>query len=218
VLRGSKIGRGRALRWNGRALTSEIVRAEAEAAVLRAGGIPDGTIVAGGSQACDPHERGHGPLRGHELIILDLFPRDARSGFYGDLTRTVVRGCATEAQRRLWETVRGAQRMAIGRIKPRVKGASVHRAVQEFFAARGYATEKKGGRWTGFFHGTGHGLGLDLHEEPRLAATTFRVGQVFTVEPGLYYPGVGGARHEDVVAVTRTGAERLGRLDFPLEL
>jgi Xaa-Pro aminopeptidase len=218
VLRGSKIGRGRALRWNGRALTSEIVRAEAEAAVLRAGGIPDGTIVAGGGQACDPHERGHGPLRAHELIILDLFPRDARSGFYGDLTRTVVRGRATEAQRRLWETVRGAQRMAIGRIKPRVKGAAVHRAVQEFFAARGYATEKKGGRWTGFFHGTGHGLGLDLHEEPRLAATTFRVGQVFTVEPGLYYPGVGGARHEDVVAVTRTGAERLGRLDFPLEL
>jgi Xaa-Pro aminopeptidase len=198
VLRGSKIGRGRALRWNGRALTSEIVRAEAEAAVLRAGGIPDGTIVAGGGQACDPHERGHGPLRAHELIILDLFPRDARSGFYGDLTRTVVRGRATEAQRR--------------------KGAAVHRAVQEFFAARGYATEKKGGRWTGFFHGTGHGLGLDLHEEPRLAATTFRVGQVFTVEPGLYYPGVGGARHEDVVAVTRTGAERLGRLDFPLEL
>ena len=218
VLRASKIVRGGGLRWNGRVLTSEIVRAEAEAAVLRAGGIPAGTIVAGGSQACDPHERGHGPLRAHELIILDLFPREARSGFFGDLTRTVVRGRATEAQRRLWKTVRDAQRLAIGLIKPRAKGAAVHRAVQEFFAARGYPTEKKRGRWTGFFHGTGHGLGLDLHEEPRMAATTFRAGQVFTVEPGLYYPGLGGARHEDVVAVARTGCERLDRLDIPLEL
>jgi Xaa-Pro aminopeptidase len=218
VLRASKIVRGGGLRWNGRVLTSEIVRAEAEAAVLRAGGIPAGTIVAGGSQACDPHERGHGPLRAHELIILDLFPREARSGFFGDLTRTVVRGRATEAQRRLWKTVRDAQRLAIGLIKPRAKGVAVHRAVQEFFAARGYPTEKKRGRWTGFFHGTGPGLGLDLHEEPRMAATTFRAGQVFTVEPGLYYPGLGGARHEDVVAVTRTGCERLDRLDIPLEL
>jgi Xaa-Pro aminopeptidase len=218
VLRASKIGRGRLLRWSGKILTSEIVRAEADAAVLRAGGIPEGTIVAGGRQACDPHERGHGPLRAHELIILDIFPRDARSGFFGDLTRTVVRGRAGESQRRLYQTVRAAQREAIRLIKPRVKGVAVHRAVQEFFAARGYPTEKQGGRWTGFFHGTGHGLGLDLHEEPRLAATTFRTGQVFTVEPGLYYPGIGGARHEDVVAVTRTGCEPLSRLVVPCEL
>ena len=218
VLRASKIGPGRVLRWRGKILTSEIVRAEADAAVLRAGGIPEGTIVAGGRQACDPHERGHGPLRAHELIILDIFPRDARSGFFGDLTRTVVRGRADEAQRRLYQTVCAAQREAIRLIKPRAKGAAVHRAVQEFFAARGYRTEKKGGRWTGFFHGTGHGLGLDLHEEPRLAATTFRPGQVFTVEPGLYYPGVGGARHEDVVVVTRSGCEKLSRLRISFEL
>jgi Xaa-Pro aminopeptidase len=218
VLRASRIGRGGVLRWKGKVLTSEMVRAEADSAVLRAGGIPEGTIVAGGRQACDPHERGHGPLRAHELIILDIFPRAARSGFFGDLTRTVVRGRATDGQRRLWQTVCAAQRLAIRAIKPGVKGARVHREVQDFFAARGYATERRGGRWTGFFHGTGHGLGLDLHEEPRLAATTFRRGQVFTVEPGLYYPETGGARHEDVVAVTRTGCEKLSRLAVPLEL
>ena len=218
VLRAAKIGRGGSLRRNGRALTSEIVRAEADAAVLRAGGVPEGTIVAGGSQACDPHERGHGPLRAHELIILDIFPRCSRSGYFGDLTRTVVRGRASEAQRRLWDTVRAAQRLAIRGIKPGVPGLEVHRAVQEFFAARGYPTEQKRGRWTGFFHGTGHGLGLDLHEEPRLGATTFRAGQVFTVEPGLYYPGLGGARHEDVVAVTSSGCRQLSRLSIPLEL
>ena len=218
VLRAAKIGRGGTLRWSGRALTSEIVRAEADAAVLRAGGVPDGTIVAGGRQACDPHERGHGPLRAHELIILDIFPRCSRSGYFGDLTRTVVRGRASEEQRRLWDTVRAAQRLAIRGIKPGIPGRDVHRAVQEFFVSRGYPTEQKRGRWTGFFHGTGHGLGLDLHEEPRLATTTFRAGQVFTVEPGLYYPGIGGARHEDVVAVTRSGCELLYRLSIPLEL
>ncbi|MBU3665379.1 MAG: aminopeptidase P family protein [Chthoniobacterales bacterium] len=218
VLRAAGIGRNGILRWNGKTLTSEIVRAESDAAVLRAGGVPDGTIVAGGRQACDPHERGHGPLRAHELIILDIFPRDARSGFFGDITRTVVRGRASDAQRCMWETVRAAQRLAISMIKPSVRGAEVHDAVKRFFADRGYPTGRKRGRWTGFFHGTGHGLGLDLHEEPRLAATTFRTGQVFTVEPGLYYPETGGVRHEDVVAVTRAGCERLSRVAVPLEL
>jgi Xaa-Pro aminopeptidase len=218
VLRASKIGRGGLLKWNGKTLSSGIVRAEADAAVLRAGGVPDGTIVAGGAQACDPHERGHGPLRAHELIILDVFPRDARSGFFGDLTRTVVRGRASEEQRKMWQTVCDAQKLAIRAIKPRIKGAAVHKSVQDFFLSRGYRTEQKRGRWTGFFHGTGHGLGLDLHEEPRISATVFRPGQVFTVEPGLYYPGIGGARHEDVVVVTATGCRALNRLSVPLEL
>lgn len=218
VLAASAITKRGDLRWNGRALTSEILRAETDSAVLRSGGVPEGTIVAGGRQACDPHERGHGPLRAHELIIVDVFPRDARTGFFGDLTRTVVRGRATEAQRKLWQTVRAAQRLAIRQIAPGVRGATVHINVQDFFRSRGYATEQKRGRWTGYFHGTGHGLGLDLHEEPRLAATVFRRGQVFTVEPGLYYPEIGGARHEDVVAVTGKGAELLDRLNIPLEL
>lgn len=218
VLRAAKILRSGLLQWQGQPLTSEMVRAEADSTVLRAGGIPEGTIVAGGRQACDPHERGHGRLRAHELIILDIFPRDARSGYFGDLTRTVVRGRANEAQRQLWETVCAAQRRAIRAIKPRAKGAAVHKAVQEFFVARGYPTERRDGRWTGFFHGTGHGLGLDLHEEPRLGVTTFRPGQVFTVEPGLYYPEIGGARHEDVVTVTAGGCRLLSRLRVPLEL
>jgi Xaa-Pro aminopeptidase len=218
VLRAAKIGPGRKLRWAGNLLTSERLRAEIDCAVLRAGGVVEGTIVAGGRQACDPHERGRGPLRAHELIILDVFPRDARTGFFGDLTRTVVRGRATEAQRRLWQTVVEAQKLAIRAIKPGVAGADVHARVREFFDTRGYPTTQKNGRWTGFFHGTGHGLGLDLHEEPRIAATVFRPGQVFTVEPGLYFPQVGGARHEDMVEVTAGGTRMLSRLQVPLEL
>ncbi|HYY14719.1 MAG TPA: M24 family metallopeptidase, partial [Chthoniobacterales bacterium] len=88
VLRRSTVARDKKLRWSGKALTSEILRAEIDTAILRAGGTPANTIAAGGDQACDPHERGSGPLRANELIILDIFPRDPSSGYWGDLTRT----------------------------------------------------------------------------------------------------------------------------------
>src|SRR5256885_2222241 len=89
ILKASKPGAGKRLRWNGKTLSSEILRAEIDSAILRAGGIPAGTIVAGGDQACDPHERGYGPLYADSLIILDVFPRDAKTGYFGDMTRTV---------------------------------------------------------------------------------------------------------------------------------
>ena len=97
VLKRSRIIRGNKLRWSGRTLTSEILRAEIDTAILHAGGIPIGTIVAGGDQACDPHERGFGPLFANSLIILDVFPRDAKTGYFGDITRTVLRGRASDA-------------------------------------------------------------------------------------------------------------------------
>jgi len=215
VLRASRVS-GRNLVWATRKLTSEILRAEIDSAILRAGGLPANTIVAGGLQACDPHERGSGPLRPHELIILDIFPRDARTGYFGDMTRTVVRGRASEARRRLWETVQRGQRMAFNGMKPGASGLAVHESVKEFFAGEGYPTEQRDGRWVGFFHGTGHGLGLEIHEEPRFGRTTFHPGQILTVEPGLYWPGVGGCRIEDVALVTAGGVRKLSR--FPQEI
>ena len=169
-----------------------------------------------GELACDPHERGSGPLFANQLIILDIFPRDARSGYFGDLTRTVVRGTANEAQRRLWETCLTGQERAFQALKPGASGSEIHEDVKAFFAGSGYPTEIKDGRWQGFFHGTGHGLGLEIHEEPRFAAATFRPGQVFTVEPGIYWPGVGGVRHEDVVVITAKGHRPIS--NFPKQL
>jgi Xaa-Pro aminopeptidase len=217
VLRAAKIS-GRNLVWAGKKLTSEILRAEIDSAILRAGGIPANTIVAGGLQACDPHERGSGPLRPHELIILDIFPRDAKSGYYGDMTRTVVRGRASEAQRRLWETVQTGQQMVFKAMKPGVHGLAVHESVKAWFAAEGYPTGQKKGRWVGFFHGTGHGLGLEIHEEPRFGATTFKPGQILTVEPGIYWPGVGGCRIEDVALITEKGYRKLSRFVQEIEV
>jgi len=215
VLRASRIS-GRKLVWARSQLTSEILRTEIDSAILRAGGAPANTIVAGGLQACDPHERGSGPLRPHELIILDIFPRDAKTGYFGDMTRTIVRGRAGDAQRRLWRTVQKGQRMAFRGMKPGASGATLHEDIKTFFAREGYPTEQRDGRWVGFFHGTGHGLGLEIHEEPRFGRTTFKSGQVITVEPGIYWPGVGGCRLEDVALITPGGYRKLSR--FPQEI
>ena len=218
VLAASKAGPGKKLRWAGRTLTSEILRAEIDSAILRAGGLPANTIVAGGDQACDPHERGFGPLKANSLIILDIFPRDALTGYFGDMTRTVVRGRASDAQRRLWETVREGQALALKKMKPGVDGLKLHTEVTQLFTDRGYPTEVRDGRQVGFFHGTGHGLGLEIHEFPRFQKTVFKPGQVLTVEPGLYYPGIGGARVEDVVVVTKGGTRMLSRFEKRLEI
>ncbi len=193
--------------WKGKTLTSELLRAEIDSAVLRAGGVPTGTIVAGGDQACDPHERGHGPLYADSLIILDVFPRDAKTGYFGDMTRTVLRGRASEAQRKLWETVKAGQALALKRVKAGVDGMTIHKAIQEFFASRGFTTGVRNGRRVGFFHGTGHGLGLEIHEHPRLQKVVLKDRQVLTVEPGLYYPGVGGARRKTWSSSRRQVAE-----------
>ncbi len=218
VLAGSTISRGKKLRWSGRTLTSELLRAEIDTAILHAGGLPNGTIVAGGDQACDPHERGHGPLKANSLIIIDIFPRAAASGYYGDLTRTVVRGRASDERRRLWETVNEGQALALKKMKPGVDGLKLHKEVKQFFTDRGFPTELRDGRQTGFFHGTGHGLGLEIHEHPRFQKTVFKIGQVLTVEPGLYYPGIGGVRTEDVVAITKSGIRMLSRFENQLEV
>ena len=218
ILKVSNPGTGKRLYWGGKTLTSEMLRAEIDSAILRAGGIPTGTIVAGGDQGCDPHERGFGPLYANSLIILDVFPRDAKTGYFGDMTRTVLRGRASDAQRKLWETVKAGQALALKKIKAGVNGITIHKAIQKFFAERGFPTEVRKGRRVGFFHGTGHGLGLEIHEHPRLQKVTLKNRQVLTVEPGLYYPGLGGVRQEDVVVVTKSGCCVLSRFPKRLEM
>jgi Xaa-Pro aminopeptidase len=218
VLRASEIKPGRKLFWGGKRLTSELLRAEIDCAILRASGIPMNTIVAGGDQACDPHNRGSGPLAANSLIILDVFPRAADTGYYGDITRTVLRGKASDAQRRLWHTVLEGQEYALKKIRPGVSGHQLQKEVSDLFADRGFSTEIREGRWTGFFHGLGHGLGLEIHESPRIAATEFKTDQVFTVEPGLYLPNIGGVRHEDDGVVTKTGFRVLSKFPKVLEL
>lgn len=219
VLKASRI-RGRTLVNGGKVLTSERLRFAIEVAILEQGGEARDTIVAGGDQACDPHERGSGPLRPGELIIIDIFPRVTRSGYHGDMTRTYLKGRATDAQRDLCTAVRNAQKAALKLIRTDVDGKAVHQAVVDSFSNAGYETSHSAAGSAGFFHGTGHGLGLAVHEAPRLSTVScpLKRGSVVTVEPGLYYPGLGGCRWEDVVQVTDAAPRLLSRHPYDWEI
>ncbi|MBL9186146.1 MAG: aminopeptidase P family protein [Opitutaceae bacterium] len=220
ILRASKVV-GRHLVHRGATLTSERLKFAIETACLEAGAVSANTIVAGGDQACDPHERGSGPLRPHELIIVDIFPRVTNTGYYGDMTRTFLRGRASDAQRALVSAVRAAQLAALKKIRAGVNGRDVHRGVEAVFQARGFETKRTATGSVGFFHGTGHGLGLAVHEPPRMSGAidyTLLKGTVVTVEPGLYYPGLGGCRFEDVVQVTAAKPKLLSRYHYNWEL
>ncbi len=221
VLRNSKIARGNRLLHHGVPLTSEKLRSVIDTAIMQASGLAAHTIVAGGRQGCDPHEAGYGPLRANEPIILDIFPRSQKTGYFGDITRTVVRGRATEGVRRLYDTVLKGQQLAFGKVRAGELTQLPHQTVNDYFVAQGYKTERRDGCMQGFFHGTGHGLGLEIHEAPRMSAAStgrLKAGQVVTVEPGLYYPGLGGVRLEDVALVTASGARNLTRFEKVLEL
>jgi Xaa-Pro aminopeptidase len=218
VLKAAEIKPANRLVWAGKTLTSEILHAEIGTAILHAGGSSKDAIVAGGNQACDPHERGSGPLKANSLIILDIFPKDASTKYFGDLTRTVVRGKASEAQRKLWHTVLEVQELALSKIQPDGDGASLQNEVSKLFREKGYPTEIRDGRWVGFFHGLGHGLGLEVHEQLRISKTKFKPGQVLTVEPGLYFHGIGGVRIEDDGVVTEKGFKVLSKFPKQLEV
>lgn len=221
ALKTAKIGKNRRLFYHNAPLTSEKLRSVIDTAIIQASGLASHTIVAGGEQACDPHESGYGPLRANEPIILDVFPRSQKTGYFGDITRTVVKGRASEAVRKLYDTVHRGQKAAFQMMREGTKTANVHKVVQQLFTREGYKTGKVNGRMQGFFHGTGHGLGLEIHEAPRMGPTSkgaLKAGQVVTVEPGLYYPEIGGVRLEDVALITKGAPRNLTQFEKVLEV
>ena len=221
ALRNSRIGKNGRLVYHNLPLTADKLRAIINIAVMQAGGVANHTIVACGRQGCDPHGQGSGMLRAHEPIILDVFPRSQKTGYFGDITRTVVKGHPSEAVRKLFDTVEQAQELAFEKLRPGASAAAVHTVVHQFFEKRGFKTGRQNGRMEGFIHGTGHGLGLELHEGPRISPAstdTLRNGQVVTVEPGLYYAGLGGVRLEDVAHLSPAGTRNLTRFEKALEL
>jgi Xaa-Pro aminopeptidase len=221
ALRRTRVGKARRLMLHQSPLTAERLRAIIDTAILQAGGNTTHTIVAGGRQGSDPHQRGHGELRADEPIVIDIFPRSQRTGYFGDVTRTVVRGRATEHIRAMYAAVARAQASAMNHLRNGVRGAEVHLAAEESFREAGFKTSRRNGHMEGFFHGTGHGVGLEVHEAPRLnrrSHDTLRPGHVVTVEPGLYYPEIGGVRLEDVVLVTRKAPRNLTQFEKQLEI
>lgn len=221
ALRRSRPGKAGHLMLGQSPLTADRLRAIIDTSILEAGGQPCHTIVAGGQQGGDPHRRGHGPLKANQPIVIDLVPRSLRTGYYADITRTVVRGRASDFVRRMYAAVADAQTEAIRLARAGSPSADVHRATAARLRDAGFKTLRRTGRVEGFFHPTGHGLGLAVHEPPRLSAHSrdvLRAGHVIAVEPGLYYPEVGGVRLEDVVLVTRSSPRTLTRFEKQLEI
>jgi Xaa-Pro aminopeptidase len=199
--------RGDYLLRQGRPLTSEDVRSAIEVALLEEGCEAVDTIVAGGAAAADPHSRGAGPLPANEPIVIDIFPRSKALRYFADMTRTVVRGEASLEVEEIYEAVLAAQNAGLECISSGVSGKEVHALVVQVFKEHGYPEQDR----TGFTHSTGHGVGLNIHERPSLseAGDLLEANNVVTVEPGLYYPEIGGVRLEDLVAVTAKGCENL---------
>ncbi|MDL5361063.1 Xaa-Pro peptidase family protein [Halalkalicoccus sp. NIPERK01] len=203
---------------DGEPLTSERLRREIEIELLRRDHALDETIVACGADAADPHDRGSGPLEAGETVVIDVFPRNKETNYHADMTRTFSVGEPSARAREWYDLTSEAKEAALAAVEPGATGEDVHDAVCAVYEEAGLPTLRDDpSTETGFIHSTGHGIGLDVHELPRLApgGAELEAGHVITVEPGLYDPAVGGIRIEDLVVVTEEGYENL--TDYPEE-
>jgi Xaa-Pro aminopeptidase len=221
AVRRTKIRKDGYLDLDGTPFTSEILKRIINTAIMAQGYVPSHTIAASGDQCVDPHNQGSGRIRAHTSIIMDIFPRSQHTGYFGDITRTVVRGRASERLKHAYHWVARGQEIGFRRIRDGASAYDIHFEIVNYFNGEGFPTGNHDGRMQGFFHGTGHGLGLDIHEAPSFgqrSKNVLRAGNVVTVEPGLYYSGMGGVRLEDVVFVTKTGCRNLVEIPKFLEV
>ena len=210
------------LMLDGEPLTCERVTAGIED-VLRAHGCEgEPPLVGAGPTGANVHEHGSGQIQAHESIIVDIFPRHAASRFFADMTRTFCVGDAPDQLRHMYATVLEAVKRSTERIAAGVNGAVVWEAACDAIEAGGYRTTRSlaDGETLDedFFHGLGHGVGIEVHESPNLglAGDDLVVGDVVTIEPGVYRKGFGGVRLEDLAVVRDGGCEVL--TDFPYDL
>jgi len=181
-------------------------------------------IVSHGSQTAIGHDMGSGRIGRDDVVLLDLFPVDVESACFSDITRTFVVGNAPAEIPEWHELCREALELAAAEVRAGANGGDIHRLVSRFFAERGFPTllTKPEGEVLrdGFYHGLGHGVGLEVHESPSLGmiGEELVAGDVITIEPGLYRFGFGGVRVEDLLLVTDDGYERLTDCPYDLEV
>jgi Xaa-Pro aminopeptidase len=210
------------LHLDGKPVTAERLKIAVGRAFADSGAAADDFIVAHGPQTCIGHHMGAGAIGWGEPITVDVWPRDPGSGCYADMTRTFVVGPVSDELADYHRLCHEALERVLPAIVPGVTGSDLHKMASEVFEAGGYRSQlsKAPGEvlLDGFFHGLGHGVGLEVHEEPQLDLTGGELvaGDVIAVEPGCYRQGYGGVRLEDLVLVTERGAEVL--TDYPYDL
>jgi len=212
-----------ALMLDGEPLTSERLKRAIADVFISQDMISDEFIVSHGPQSAVGHEMGSGPIAPDEPIVVDIWPRDRKTACFADMTRTFVVGEPPNELVEYHRLVLEALQTAVESVKPGIPGRDLFVQTCELFQEHGYPTglTKEPGQVLeeGFFHGLGHGVGLELHEEPNMGIAgqaSLVAGDVVTVEPGLYRPGFGGCRLEDLVLVTDDGA--LNLTDYPYDL
>lgn len=213
VLKESEIGEDNVLYYEKEILTSEKVREKIRDTIPSAD-FPITSIVASGKTTGDPHKFGEGSIEAHQPIVVDIFPK-GEHGYFGDMTRTFVKGSVPKKIKKMHEASLEAQQNALQKVESGINAEEIHITALETVKSHGFDEEES---HKGYLQTTGHSLGLDVHEPPRLTkdAIELKKNMVITVEPGLYYPDEGGVRTEDMIRVTESGYENFNSTESSL--
>jgi len=202
-------------------LTSEFLRTQIDLEIFSGDGLAEGTIASCGKNSAEPHNNGTGTIHAGQPIVVDVFPKLKSCGYWGDITRTFVKGRASLNVRNAYFAVKEARDFARSIIRGGLKASDAYWSAVKILDKHGFKTGRNEKGDYGFFHSLGHGLGLEIHEEPRLSPKNdkpLEIGNVVTVEPGLYYPEWGGIRLEDTVVVKKSCCETLTAYPTLLEI